>query len=178
MDTSFVATNASATSAVAGGVTTAETYANNTFLQLAGGTLTGTLSAATVTSTNPYQIGTTNVLSLDSHGNVFVGSPEPGSNTGIQKTASGVSALQANTTGGQNTASGVGALQSNTSANGNTATGFAALNKNTTGLSNTAIGDEALFNKTTGDVNTAYGDDADSPSRPASVQKSTVLSAW
>jgi hypothetical protein len=47
VDTSLIATNASVASAVSAGVTTAENYANSTFLPLAGGTLSGNLVGTT-----------------------------------------------------------------------------------------------------------------------------------
>jgi hypothetical protein len=154
-DTTVLATNANVTSAVAGGVTTAETYANNTFLPLAGGTLTGTLN-----STKPYQIGGTSVLTVDSSQNVFVGTPDnttqqPGYSS--NNVAIGVGALFSDTTGGGNTAVGYQALYSNTPAGGNTATGYQALYSDTTGSPNTASGQQALYSDTTGSDNTASG---------------------
>ena len=75
-------------------------------------------------------------------------------------TASGASALQANTTGRDNTASGVSALQFNTTGKFNTAIGASALVRNTTGESNTAVGVEALRSNADGSFNTAVGKDA------------------
>ena len=69
-------------------------------------------------------------------------------------TASGASALQANTTGRDNTASGVSALQFNTTGKFNTAIGASALVRNTTGESNTAVGVEALRSNADGSFNT------------------------
>ena len=83
----------------------------------------------------------------------------PNNASGNDNTATGFSALSANT-GNDNTANGSGALQNNTTASGNTANGFNALFKNTTGSYNTATGLIALFSNTTGDQNTATGYEA------------------
>jgi Chaperone of endosialidase len=88
--------------------------------------------------------------------------------TGSNNTANGAGALNSNTTGDSNTASGVNALLSNTTASENTAVGAFTLQNNTTGGTpggngitevgpNTAIGGEALFSNTTGGGNTAVG---------------------
>jgi hypothetical protein len=79
------------------------------------------------------------------------------SNTSVDNTANGSSALRSNTTGSDNTAIGSQALSLNTGGSGNTATGGSALFSNTTGDFNTASGDEALFANTTGAQNTATG---------------------
>jgi hypothetical protein len=81
-------------------------------------------------------------------------------NTGSNNTATGVTALCANTTGSCNTANGVGALFSNTTASGNTATGFCSLRANTTGFWTTATGFCALASNTTGNFNVANGANA------------------
>jgi trimeric autotransporter adhesin len=145
VDETVIATNASVTTAVAGGVTTAETYANNTFLPLAGGTLTGGLTGTTasfssVNSTNPYQIAGKNVLSADSNSNVFVGSPDNA--TGTHNTATGANALQYITVANSNTADGAQALQYNATGNSNTAIGYDALGQNPAN-NNTAVGYQA-----------------------------------
>ena len=80
-----------------------------------------------------------------------------GANAVLTNTASGSSALNANTFGDKNTASGFGALQDNTTGGDNTATGALALQRNTTGVRNTATGVSALAKNTTGENNTAYG---------------------
>ena len=77
--------------------------------------------------------------------------------TGIFNTATGGSALGANTTGSENTATGYQALYSNTTGAGNTATGGSALGANTTGEDNTATGLGALGGNTKGYGNTAIG---------------------
>jgi hypothetical protein len=82
------------------------------------------------------------------------------SNTSVDNTANGSSALRSNTTGSDNTAIGSQALSLNTGGSGNTATGGSALSSNTTGDFNTASGDEALFANTTGIQNTATGSTA------------------
>ena len=83
-----------------------------------------------------------------------------GLQTGLENTAIGFDALNANTTGSDNTASGDAALLSNTTGEFNTATGVAALQSNTTGNANTATGGQVLFSNTTGHDNTAIGFDA------------------
>lgn len=70
-------------------------------------------------------------------------------------TASGVSALQANTTGTNNTANGKGSLQSNASGANNTALGALSGGNQTTGSGNLALGYQAGANWTTGSNNIA-----------------------
>ena len=77
--------------------------------------------------------------------------------TGVNNTASGYAALNANTTGINNTANGYAALYTNTTGDGNTANGYATLYTNTTGGYNTASGRQALYYNTTGINNTASG---------------------
>ncbi len=79
------------------------------------------------------------------------------SNLGIQNTATGDSALRANTTGYYNSAVGVDALLSNTTGYYNSAVGVSALRSNTTGYSNSAVGAGALRSNTTGFNNVAVG---------------------
>jgi hypothetical protein len=79
------------------------------------------------------------------------------SNTGVENTAIGASALYQNTTGGENTAIGLNTLTSNTTASNNTATGFDALASNTTGANNTANGAYALYSNLDASDNTALG---------------------
>ena len=80
--------------------------------------------------------------------------------TGLENTAVGSNALNANTTGSYNTASGESALNANTTGTNNTASGAYALLSNTTGGSNTASGANALLSNTTGGSNTASGSNA------------------
>lgn len=75
----------------------------------------------------------------------------------VENTATGKSALGANTTGNYNTASGGYALEKNSAGSHNTATGFFSLNSNTTGDDNTADGYTALNFNTTGGSNAATG---------------------
>lgn len=89
--------------------------------------------------------------------NAFFGFAGNTTNSGIQNTATGVGALQADTTGPANTAYGFGALYSNTTGGDNTALGLYALSSSTAGCCNTAIGEEALGGDTTGVENTAVG---------------------
>lgn len=76
---------------------------------------------------------------------------------GVQNTAVGNLALDANNTGDNNTALGNKALSANTTGNSNTANGSLALYSNTTGGSNTANGYQSLYSNTDGDFNTANG---------------------
>jgi len=164
-DPSVLATNTSVASAVAAGVTAAEASASNTFLPLAGGTLTGGLTGttagfSTINSTNPYQIGGSNVLSVDGSSNVFVGSPEPAS-PGTGNTAAGYQALFNITGGGSGgkpkaipEAGGVSSGKG--SGQFNTATGYMALYANTTGNYNTVNGANSLSGNT-GGYNTVSG---------------------
>ena len=89
--------------------------------------------------------------------NAFLGFAGNTTNSGIQNTASGVGALQADTTGFANTAYGVNALNANTTGVHNTALGLFALNSSTAAEGNTAIGELTLTNDTTGEFNTAVG---------------------
>jgi hypothetical protein len=181
-DTSVLATNASVTSAVSGGVTTAETYANNKFLALAGGTLTGGLTGTTATFSGPLTLTSGNltlpdtagsgggVLTLGgvpflhdccgnySYGDTFLGAGAGNfTTTGEWNTASGFQALHSNGNGSWNTASGYQALFTNTAGWANTASGYQALYSNTTAGDNTANGYQALYLNTAGYNNTACG---------------------
>ncbi len=127
-------------------------------------TFSGTVSAATIDSSNPYQIGGVPVLRIGAFGSLYVG-PSAGAgagsnNTGFQNTASGDQALYSNTTGIGNTAVGRVALYSNNTGSVNTAAGLGALYSNTTGGANTAAGGSALQMNTTGEANVAVGYDA------------------
>ena len=112
VDETVIATNSSVTAAVSGGVTAVESYASSIFLPVAGGTLTGALngttaSFSTVNSTNPYQIGGTNVLSVAGSDNLFAGAVAgAAATTGSGNTANGALALSQITTGANNTALG------------------------------------------------------------------------
>jgi trimeric autotransporter adhesin len=131
------------------------------FAQLgaASNTFTGSISASTVNSTNPYQINGTNVLSMAGSNNLFVGPSAGASNTfsGTGNTASGSQAFYNNTTGFSNTASGYQALFSNTTGGANTASGSRALFSNTTGNFNTASGLNAGFFLQSGNSNIMVG---------------------
>ena len=74
-----------------------------------------------------------------------------------ENTATGKSALSANTTGSFNTATGGHALEKNTTASQGTATGYYALENNTNGAENTADGYAAMNFNTVGHSNTATG---------------------
>ena len=127
-------------------------------LDASSNTFTGTLSAATVNSSNPYQIGGGNVLSIAGTNNLFVGLGAGAHNTsGSFNTASGTNGLPNNTTGSANTASGYQALLSNTTGHGNTASGVGSLRSKTTGDHNTASGFEAGFFLVSGSANIMLG---------------------
>jgi len=74
----------------------------------------------------------------------------------VESTATGLSALKADTTGEYNTADGWSALMSNTTATYNTAVGAAALKEDVSGSYNTAVGVAALSANVAKD-NTAVG---------------------
>jgi trimeric autotransporter adhesin len=89
--------------------------------------------------------------------NVFIGSGAGVSTTtGLQCTAAGYQALQANNTGSDNSAIGYRALYSNQTGNQNTAIGSEALYSNVSGSDNTAAGYQALYSQT-GSQATAVG---------------------
>ena len=97
-------------------------------------------------------------LSVHGHVNTATGDSALRANTtGSENTANGANALFVNTEGRSNTAVGFEALLENTTGNNNTATGSAALRSNETGINNTANGSQALFSNKTGDNNTANG---------------------
>ena len=102
--------------------------------------------------------------------NVSNGSEALYSNTtdGRYNTATGLSALKANTTGDNNTANGAWALFVNITGEANTATGTDALVSNTTGSNNTAIGYQAGNTLTTGSNNTFIGKGANPSSASVS----------
>ena len=118
----------------------------------------------TTSDANSNTAGGTSALSHLAVGGVnntaFGRSALQANTTGVANTATGVNALFSNTTGGSNTASGVSALLFNTTGSGNTATGTGALRENTTGFFNTATGVSTLVNNTTGTDNTAIGHQA------------------
>lgn len=107
-----------------------------------------------------YEIGGQVVLDLPGGNTTAVGTGTLLANTGIDNTATGASALQANTSGPHNTADGEVALVFNTTGGDNTAMGAGALFSNTTGSGNSAIGYGTLDAVTTGSSNTAIGNSA------------------
>jgi hypothetical protein len=116
---SFAATAAS--TAQANAVAAVANYANSTFLPLSGGTsLTGGLTGTTASfssfnSTNPYQIGGSNVLSVAGANNLLVGSSAGANTTGSGNTAAGDNAGLNLTTGSSNIMVGYQAGQNFTS---------------------------------------------------------------
>ncbi len=105
-----------------------------------------------------YMYNGSNVITASTTlNNYFFGGAGNLTMTGDNNTASGLSALQANTTGYFNTASGVNTLFSNSTGYSNIATGYNALFSNTSGYQNAASGMSALYNNTTGTANTATG---------------------
>ena len=79
------------------------------------------------------------------------------SNTGIDSTAIGSSALAQNYSGSYNTGVGSQALKANTTASYNTAVGFSALVTNIVGTENSAFGVYALRLNNNGNYNSAFG---------------------
>lgn len=77
-----------------------------------------------------------------------------------RNSATGWSALQANSLGSYNTARGGEALQSNSTGSNNIASGFRAMFANTTGMRNVAVGSGALKENATGRDNIALGNNA------------------
>jgi hypothetical protein len=111
-----------------------------------------------VNATTSFDIGGTPfAFGSDGNENAFLGFAGNATMTGTGNTASGASALQANTIGTGNTATGDFALYFNTAGNSNTASGVNALFSNTTGIDNTASGAVSLLRNTTGYQNTATG---------------------
>jgi len=108
--------------------------------------------------------GTTFLLYADNYGNFFSGQQAGASttttNSGMNNTGSGVSALANNTSGSDNTAYGFNALFSNINGFQNTAVGYVALDSNTNGWGNTAVGYETLNENASGSQNTAFGSGA------------------
>lgn len=126
-------------------------------LSAASNTFSGSISANAVNSTNAYQIGGENVLSVPNT-SIYVGQSIGASDTGAGGNAAiGQQALFSNTTGSNNAAIGYAALYSNTTGNYNTASGDSALYNNGTGRYNTASGYEALAANPTGSHNIAIG---------------------
>ncbi len=79
---------------------------------------------------------------------------------GLNNTALGYQALNANYSGGGNTAAGYQALLDNYSGGDNTAIGSFALVVNYSGVTNTAVGASSLSSNVTGSANTAVGTNA------------------
>lgn len=111
-----------------------------------------TMTGALILSANPVvALGAATKQYVDAAG-------DPNFRTlATNNTASGVSALAANTSGYDNTASGYQSMYSNTTGYDNTASGFHSLYLNTTGSENTASGYRSLYGNTTGYFNCAYG---------------------
>jgi hypothetical protein len=148
----------------------AESYANGTFLPLAGGTLTGALSGTSATFTGgDVQITNGNldlpatvasragVINLNgapflhsccSSANTWIGGAGNFTTTGNVNTGSGADALHNNTAGYFNTASGADALYSNAAGSNNTANGINALFYNDAGSNDVAVGNCSLYNTT------------------------------
>lgn len=90
--------------------------------------------------------------------NTAIGQTALTSNTsGNENSALGRQALYSNTTGGSNSGLGMNTLVDNTTGSYNTAVGRSALQSNTTAAQNTAVGYAALYSNTTGTANTAVG---------------------
>jgi trimeric autotransporter adhesin len=134
-----------------GGLTNITLNLTNSNLNLDGSNADGSAGIITFGST-PFvsNFGT----------NTFLGYSGNRTTTGIQNTATGLSALQYLTSGWNNSAYGLASLQQNTIGGGNSAFGGESLRNNTTGIGNSAFGLEALFSNISGDINTAIGQNA------------------
>jgi hypothetical protein len=121
-------------------------------------TVNGNLSAAGMVTGSGFQIGS-NLFAYGSfaNSNAFQGFAGNITTTGQHNTATGLSALVADTNGSFNTAAGVQALAANTIGSQNTADGELSLTGNTTGIANAAVGYGALGTNSTGQGNTAVG---------------------
>jgi YVTN family beta-propeller protein len=163
-----------ATTAANTAQTTAENYANSTFVPLTAEGSFATLGANIFTGNqtvngnlnlaapgSSFQIGSI-PFAFGAYGtqNAFLGFAGNSTMTGLYNTASGYQALLANTIGNGNTGNGDQALANNTSGSQNTASGGAALANNTMGFYNTATGYQALLANTIGSDNTASGFEA------------------
>ena len=148
----------------ASGFQVAGSYAGlgaNTFTgdQNVNGNVTGsgTVTGGVVNATTGFNLaGVPFASGSVANSNAFLGFAGNFTGTGNFNTATGVSALPANTTGIANTAYGYSALQLNTSGQQNTALGTKTLQANISGSGNMAAGDGAL-EFTTGDNNSAAG---------------------
>ena len=168
VDTSVIATNNSVSSAVAGGVSTAENAANaalanfatslaGAFLSLSGGTVTGAVNAQTLNSATTLQILSQDVLKADASNNSAIGIGAMTSTTGTDNTATGSSSLRENKTGSRNTAHGSGSMSSNTSGSDNSAHGWNVMKNVTEGSGNSADGSGAMSSEISGNNNVAHG---------------------
>jgi hypothetical protein len=139
----------------------------NSYLSLAGGTITGDLVSTSATASTSPTTGAIRGASLGITGAIFAGTVSANSYNLIPigrgggslgtNTITGVSVLQANTTGIGMAGFGTGALQSNTTGNYSTAVGVSALFSNITGSSLTAAGLNTLRSNTTGNNSSAFG---------------------
>jgi hypothetical protein len=123
----------------------------------AGGNVTGGVISATTSfdvSGTPFAFGSS------ANANAFLGFAGNSTMTGVNNTATGEGALEANTSGIDNTATGQGALNANTTGVDNVADGAAALADNTDGVNNVAVGIFALLDNTSGSENTGVGTNA------------------
>ena len=149
VNTASVATNAITTPAIADGSITAAKLASLLSLNVTDLTLTGILQLPVTTpTTGVIRQGPTTLLHSKGVSSIFVGPNAGGNltNSGVNNTAIGASALLATTSGYGNTAAGANALQALTKGTGNTAVGYQAgytqlsANATTTGVNNTFIG--------------------------------------
>jgi hypothetical protein len=126
-----------------------------------GGILTvgGNINLPTTTSTKGIIMsGASTLLHAYGNNNFFAGLNAGNlTTTGFWNTATGASALPANSGGVANTANGMSALYNNSNGSFNTAVGDFSLFRNISGDDNTAVGSNALSNNTDGAGNTAVG---------------------
>jgi len=139
----------------------------NSYLSLAGGTITGDLISTSATASTSTTTGALRVASLGVTGAIFAGTVSANSynlipiwrgegNIGTN-TVTGVSALLSNTTGGNLSAFGVNSLLSNTTGWNLSAFGVNSLLSNTTGWNLSAFGAFSLQSNTTGGNLSAFG---------------------
>lgn len=104
------------------------------------------------------------------------GTLNSGSFSGIENTAFGTNALNANTSGQGNTGVGINSLLNNLTGNWNVAEGWNTLNNNSSGTHNVAVGCTALGSNQTGNDNTAIG--AHSDVNGSNYSNATAIGAY
>ncbi len=119
--------------------------------------ISGTGTANVINAGTVYQIGGSNVLSVPSTANTFIGLNAGIANTGVNGTFVGNGAGQFNTSGTRNSFFGTSAGLKNTTGNSNSFFGVISGTSNTTGGNNSFFGDSAGAINTTGGLNAFFG---------------------